>query len=253
MIESSFAGELELYMSISGLINSLIRRISYKDEGVLEYPIIENSKFGALDASDISSHLSLLYFLVHLSKPGVIVELGTRDGQSTRALRMAADELGIRGVSVDLSPAPDSTFETGKNWTHLQEDDIVLANKLKDSDYRMKLLGTNSIDFLFLDTSHEYLHTKRELDSYWPLISDGGLLILHDSNLSSARKVDVDGRTYRGWDNARGVSRAVEDFFNLSLNEKSLYSQKFSTLTLLNLPWNNGLLLIQKNSISVTT
>ena len=45
--------------------------------------------------------------MVGLLRPRNIVELGTRDGESTRALRQAASELGVKGLSVDLSSAPN--------------------------------------------------------------------------------------------------------------------------------------------------
>lgn len=209
-------------------------------------PRIDNSTFGALDASDISSHLSLIYFLVHLSKPRNVVELGTRDGQSTRALRHAVEELGILGISVDLSPAPADSFGQHPSWKHFEDDDLSFAKKLQDKKFRNSTLGAESIDFLFVDTSHEYLHTLGELESYWPLLSERSVVVLHDTNLSTSRKMDIDGRVYRGWDNSRGVTRALEEFLYLPIDEKSVFSKTFEGNTYLHLPWGNGILVILK-------
>ena len=212
----------------------------------IEYPVIDNTNFGAKNASDISSHLAQLYFLAHLLKPRNIVELGTRDGESTRALRKAAVELGIRGISVDLNSAPNETFKNHDSWNHVQEDDITFAAKLLNKEYCHKILGSESIDFLFIDTSHEYLHTKRELQSYWPLLSKRSALILHDTNLSVEKKFDVDGRLYSGWNNSRGVTKAVEEFFDIKINEKTVFSKLMGDCVFFHVPWSNGMMIVLK-------
>ncbi len=213
----------------------------------IEYPAIDNTHYGAMNASDISSHLALLYFLVHLLKPRNILELGTRDGESTRALRKAAIELGIRGTSVDLNSAPNETFKDHGSWKHVQEDDIALAAKLLDKEYCHKVIGAESIDLLFIDTSHEYLHTKQELESYWPLLSERSAVVLHDTNLSVEKKIDVDGRPYSGWNNSRGVSRAVEEFFDISINEKTVFSRSMGHCVFFHVPWGNGMMIVLKS------
>ena len=212
-----------------------------------EIPIIDNEIFGALNSSDISSHLSLLYFLVRLLNPSNLVELGTREGQSTRALRHAANELGIRGISIDLSPTPSGFVKNHGKWVHFQEDDIEFATKLRSEEFRKKVLGSNSIDFLFIDTSHEYLHTKQEIESYWPFLSKKSLIVLHDTNLSVSKKLDVDGRIYSGWNNSRGVTKAVEEFFDILIDEKSVFSKSKGDYVFYHLPWANGILFILKN------
>jgi len=219
----------------------------HKDNTRIEYPVIDNTPYGAMNASDISSHLALIYFLARLLRPRNIVELGTRDGESTRALRQAASELGVKGLSVDLSSAPNETFQEHDNWNHVQEDDITFASKLQNKEYRIKILGAESIDFLFIDTSHEYLHTKQELESYWPLLSERSVVVLHDTNLSVAKKIDVDGRLYSGWNNSRGVTRAVEEFFGLSINEKNVFSKSMGDCVFFHLPWGNGILIVLKS------
>lgn len=225
-------------------LKSLLRVVK---KAKVEVPKVDNSTFGALNESDISSHLALMHFLIHLFRPSNVVELGTREGQSTRALKLAVKEIGIRGVGVDLSPAPSGFIEQHDDWKHFQGDDIAFAKKLKVKSFRKKILGSESIDLLFIDTSHEYEHTKRELENYWPLLSSPGVLILHDTNLSTNHKMDIDGRVYVGWDNNRGVTRAVEEFFDISINEKTVFSRSMGHCVFFHVPWGNGILLILKN------
>jgi len=229
---------------LSSKLDCVFRR---KIVSEIEYPVIDNSHYEAKNASDISSHLAHLYFLVHLVTPHNIIELGTRDGESTRALRKAAIELGIKGTSVDLNSAPNKSFENHDSWNHVQEDDIKFAVKLLDKKYRSKILGSESIDFLFIDTSHEYVHTKQELEMYWPLLSERSVVILHDTNLSDEKKIDVDGRVYSGWNNSRGVTKAVEEFFDISINEKTMFSRHTGDCTFFHVPWGNGMLIILKS------
>ncbi len=208
------------------------RKSARKPNKGVEIPIINNEIFGALNSSDISSHLSLLYFLIRLLNPSNVVELGTREGQSTRALRHAADELGIRGISIDLSPTPAGFVKNHGKWVHFQEDDIEFATKLRSEEFRKKVLGSNS---------------KQEIESYWPLLSKKSLIVLHDTNLSVSKKLDIDGRIYSGWNNSRGVTKAVEEFFDISIDEKSVFSKSKGDYVFHHIPWGNGILLILKN------
>jgi hypothetical protein len=77
-------------------------------------------------------------------------------------------------------------------------------------------LGT-TVDLLFIDTSHLYEDTVRELAAWAPLMSEKGAIILHDTNLSPSRSyLRKDGSLGEGWDNQRGVVRAVQEFANCS-------------------------------------
>ena len=62
--------------------------------------------------SDISDHLSELFYEVVNAQPRLIVELGTRGGESTRALLSAAQVLDARVLS-KLSSAQTASFESG--------------------------------------------------------------------------------------------------------------------------------------------
>lgn len=59
-----------------------------------------------------------------------------------------------------------------------------------------RLFEPNSVDFVFVDASHEYQDVVNDIHAWWPLLKNGGLLAGHDYD-----------------DNWPGVKKAVEDSF----------------------------------------
>src|SRR5581483_12486208 len=75
------------------------------------------------------------------------------------------------------------------------------------------------IDVLFIDTSHLYEHTKQEIAAWFPLLAPEARVFFHDTNLKGVffRR---DGSMGLGWDNQRGVIRAIEEHLGTRLPEK---------------------------------
>ena len=208
---------------------------------------IDNSIYGASNNSDISEHLHVLNFLIRMKKPEVLVELGTRGGESTRVFINALGEIGGQGYSVDLMPAPEFLNEL-KYWTHFVGDDVVIGQMAKSESRWPNGDNFKGIDFLFLDTSHEYDHTVEEIAAWWPLINPKGLLRFHDTNLTCNPTKLLSGGFTKGWDNKRGVTRAIEEYFGIQFNENSLtpLGKSDQIFVSLHVPWSNGLSIIQK-------
>lgn len=199
--------------------------------------------WGAIPNSDISEHLSILYFYLAVAQPANILELGTRGGESTKVLEKYCQDMNIIGHSFDLDSAPD-WLSNSKHWKHFIGDDISMGRSLTVEEKWPDNSNFHKLDFIFLDTSHEYSHTLAELKMYIPLLNrETGAIALHDTNLTQAPTRRLDGRINHGYDNKRGVTRALEDYFNFSFNESSLMSQPIpgSNFLLYHQPWNNGL------------
>ena len=123
--------------------------------------------------SDIYQHLTTLYMLTVEFNLKTILELGTRDGESTVALLYAAHQIDGEVYSVDIDPCLEArnvieSHGFNDRWFFTQEDDLNFE-------------WTTPIDHLFIDTSHEFEHTIKEFKKYEPYVKVGGIITLHDT------------------------------------------------------------------------
>jgi predicted O-methyltransferase YrrM len=210
---------------------------------------IDVERFTTTSVSDISEHLNFLYFLVQIHRPHHLLELGTRGGESTRIFEMYCREQGIRGRSIDLSPAP-AWLESSDNWKHYVGDDIEVGRSIGKTKEWSDGDAFEALDFVFLDTSHEYDHSVAEIKTFAPLLSETGMIVFHDTNLTSDPTRRLDGGINYGWNNDRGVVRAIEEFLNIKISEDTLQARKAENgeWFLFHMPWNNGLTVLSRLS-----
>lgn len=190
--------------------------------------------------TDISSHLETLYVKTLEYNPKVIVELGVRDGESSRMFSYVSKENNAKVIGVDVN---DCDYSFVNNGTFFKANDVVFAN------FYEGYFGKN-IDVLFIDTSHLYDHTVEEIKAWFPLLSEKAMIIFHDTNLNNVY-LRKNGTIGAGWDNERGVIRAIEEFFKVKFNEQIHF--QYSCL-MNNVNWNvvheplcNGLTILYKN------
>jgi len=129
----------------------------------------------ATTPSDIVDHLPRFVDLA--ADADRIIELGTRTGVSTVAWLHGLEGHGhLWSVDIDEQPP----IGDWPHWTFIQGDDCAgnIFTQLPAD-----------VDVVFIDTSHDYLHTLRELHLYRWLLKPGGKLVLHDTEL--ARPMDV--------------------------------------------------------------
>ena len=141
--------------------------------------------------SDILEQMPLIRDAARSYREPVIAELGTRTGQSTSALLAGAGVTRGCVYSVDLDfgdrgggprgyeRAPAWWLETGR-WAFCATNDLSpeAASFIPDE-----------LDILFIDTSHRYQHTLDELNLYAPRVKPGGLILMHDVELTIAQMV----------------------------------------------------------------
>lgn len=123
--------------------------------------------------SGISEHLATLLFITVETNAKRILELGLGWGNSTTAFLYGLKQTGGFLTSIDYDEC-ERTRERirndglDSNWKFLRGDDM-------DIDFGEEL------DILFIDSSHQYKHTKNELEKYEPNVKNGGFIILHDT------------------------------------------------------------------------
>jgi len=209
-------------------------------------PALVKALNGTVRASDISDHLNTLFFLAVAQRPRLLVELGTRGGESTRALLAAAETCNATLLSVDLDPCDGLALPFADRWHFEQADDVVFGRERFDAWRRTTLGDARPIDLLFLDTSHVYTHTRQELDAWMPHLAPDGLLLLHDTNMGQGAYARLDGSVASGWDNQRGVIRALEERLGRTYPENAVFSDWIDSCVLLHLPFCNGLTALKR-------
>ena len=122
--------------------------------------------------TDIHEHLATLYLLTVEHNLKNVLELGTRTGESTIALLYAAKRIGGIVHSFDLNPcelAKKQVAEYGLTefWRFKQADDLDVE-------------WDSPIDHLFVDTTHLYDQTLKELQKFEPHVKSGGIITMHD-------------------------------------------------------------------------
>lgn len=198
--------------------------------------------FTEIPTSDISEHLSFLYLYLCSARPLNILELGTRGGESTKVFVRYCSEMNIIGHSIDLNAEPKWLAES-KFWKHFVGDDISLGQQINETKKWPNGDIFHELDFIFIDTSHLYTHTLQEIQTYMPLLKKGvGTLAFHDTNLLFKPTRRLDGKINLGWDNQRGVARAIEDYFNFEFREDTLQVQLIANqkFVFYHQPWSNG-------------
>ncbi|HMI48900.1 MAG TPA: class I SAM-dependent methyltransferase [Gemmatimonadaceae bacterium] len=125
----------------------------------------------ATQPTDVQGHLGTFVELVVELDASQVIELGSRSGVSTIAWLYALENRGHLWA-VDVSPAPP--IEGCEHWTFVQGDDCS-PGVLAQLPYE--------VDIVFIDTSHAYEHTLRELELYLPRVRAGGRILLHDTEL----------------------------------------------------------------------
>lgn len=134
--------------------------------------------FISQESNDISEHLLGLYDLILKRKPQVIVECGIRTGNSTYAIRRAARMVNARYVGIDTNPSCKEVFEKdpidGLNEKFINMSDVDWVHTLPDEEA--------IVDMVFIDTCHEYNHTKKELQAFYEILACNGIIVLHDTN-----------------------------------------------------------------------
>jgi cephalosporin hydroxylase len=191
---------------------------------------------------DIEDHLPALFWECVAANPKLIVELGTREGVATKALTSAAALSDAHVVSVDIDNC--ASVSDYPKWQFVQADDVAFASEFPSWCSER---GINpSVDFLFIDTSHHYFHTVQEIGAWFPRLSPRCRVVFHDTNLREILRTK-NGQRLTGWDNERGVIRAIEEHFEISINETRQALIYVENWRITHLPYCFGLTILERH------
>jgi predicted O-methyltransferase YrrM len=197
--------------------------------------------------TDIRDHLGALFAETLAARPRLIVELGTRGAVSTRALLAAAEVCDAHLVSVDIEDcsALDMPERFTRRWSFVRSDDIAFAGAPFAAFCAARGLPAEA-QAIFVDTSHTYEQTKAEIEHWLPRLAPEGVMMFHDTNMGDGWFRRLDGRVARGWDNARGVVRAIEELVGRRWDESTFFVDAAGGFLIRHAPWSSGFTVLRR-------
>lgn len=195
----------------------------------------------ALENSDISDHMELLFTESLSMNPKLIVELGVRSGRSTFVFERVAKVCDAFLLSVDIEP--QLAASSWSKWNFIQEDDLTLADRFKDWCAAQGI--DSKIDVLFIDTNHEYTHTKREIAKWFPILSPNAKVFFHDANVKMLYK-RRNGTIGKAYNDDRDIMRAIEEYLGTHFNEKEDFVDFKDSWLVRHYAICNGMTILQK-------
>lgn len=119
--------------------------------------------------------------LICLRKPRVVVELGCFVGWASVHMALALESQSPAGRLICVDIFEPALTATGANLLRHQVKDrctLLLGGSL---DSAVVAQMPPQLDLVFLDSSHSYPETLKEMRAYLPRLSSTGCMVLHDS------------------------------------------------------------------------
>tara|TARA_B100001250_G_C19773126_1_gene778191 strand:- start:519 stop:1145 length:627 start_codon:yes stop_codon:yes gene_type:complete len=105
----------------------------------------------------------------NIDKP-LILELGVREGVSTRMFLEVCDQNNGNLISVDILDCSNVSNNPRWKFIHSSDDNFELINKLLNQ----------KVDVLFIDSLHEPNHVRKVFYNYYNFVKTNGLIFIDD-------------------------------------------------------------------------
>ena len=126
----------------------------------------------------------LLYGLIRCWQPTTIVETGTHLGVSSAYMAQALED-NKKGDLITYEVIPSLLKQAKALWTDLQLNGRITGVLQPSLQATIQI----PINFLFLDSEPQYRFD--EFIKFWPLVSEGGLIAIHDLHPSLGKHGQV--------------------------------------------------------------
>ena len=175
----------------------------------------------------VKEEISQLLTRLEKVKPKTVVEIGTANGGTLFLLSRVADPNATL-VSIDK---PNGSFGGGyarsmmpvfRSFAREKQQIILVRGDSHERDtfeQTRKILDSKNLDFLFIDGDHSYRGVKSDFTMYTPLVSQGGIVALHDIVPGLSSHV---GEVPRFWGEVRQGYRSREIVKNWDQGEAGI-------------------------------
>ncbi len=133
------------------------------------------------------------------SKPIIAIEIGVASGRNSKSI---LNKLNIsRLYLIDSYPIFTDVF-TGRKYTEEMQElaknrskDFLKGNPNTFFIYKSSDNAINDIkekaDFIYIDGAHNYEQVKKDIENYWKILKNGGIIAGHDIKLFDVAKAVV--------------------------------------------------------------
>ncbi len=113
-------------------------------------------------------HVEFILHLASITRPRTYVELGLYQCELFNRMIPHAETL----IGVDMAK------DAGKHMKRIDKTRFV--NSSTNEFCRVAMSDGIEIDLLFIDANHSYASVKSDFLGFFPLVKEGGLIVLHD-------------------------------------------------------------------------
>jgi predicted O-methyltransferase YrrM len=155
---------------------------------------------------------------MRLPEGSLIVESGCLYGRSTSVLATVAKDKRHRLYVIDCWVVEGRDAKP-KFWENMQRIGVseIINFIEKDALEAAKDFEDESIDFIHIDSAHDYTHMVKETAAWWPKMKNGAVMAFHDyGNTVFAEEIkkavdEVKGLIKLGVYNSLGVFKKKEE------------------------------------------
>jgi hypothetical protein len=177
-----------------------------------------------------------------LAAPKLIVELGvSKEALANKALVTAAEMFGARVVSCDLGDFSDACRYP--RWSFCRGDARDFGRK-----FRTLAGGTQDVDVLLIDCDELYDTTRAIWQAWAPNLAPKCTVMFRCTNLAKILHYEDGTSTALGWDNNRGVIRAMEDELGIIFDETKPFEGILNGWQVKHVPWGAGLTVLRRTA-----
>ena len=113
--------------------------------------------------------------LIKMSKYKTVIEIGVFEGETSRHLIKALPK-GGQFIGIDINDYRTDVTKAAMSIGG-KSIDFILGNSLDELNH----LPKNHFDLIFVDGDHSFEHVLEEFKLAENLVSDGGVIVLHDT------------------------------------------------------------------------